>query len=199
MNKINLQNARLAVTAGTPGQLVRGPLPQIAFSGRSNVGKSSLLNTLLGRKALARVSASPGKTITVNYYDVDGSLLLGDLPGYGYAKRSREEIRRWSALTDGFFTKNPSSDRLRAVVQLVDCRCGATEDDHMMLDYLRNADIPFLLCVTKTDKLSKSALSSALDTIAADCSVSRDTLIPFSSLSGAGREELWQKIFACIE
>lgn len=199
MNKINLQNVRLAVTAGAPGQLVRGPLPQIAFSGRSNVGKSSLLNTLLGRKSLARVSSAPGKTVTINYYEVDGKLLLVDLPGYGYARRSKEDIRRWSALTDGYFTKNPSADRLRAVVQLVDCRCGATEDDRMMLQYLRDTGIPFLLCVTKADKLSRSALSASLDAICADCGVERDAPVPFSSLSGLGREELWKKILTYLD
>ena len=99
--KPNLNNVTLKITAGLPKQFPASPLPQIAFSGRSNVGKSSLINCLLGRKNLARVSGEPGKTITVNFYDLDGKLYLVDLPGYGYAKRSPEEKKRWSALTDG--------------------------------------------------------------------------------------------------
>ena len=110
---INLQNAALAVTAGKASQFPRRAIPQVALIGRSNVGKSSLINTLLGRKALARVSSAPGKTITVNFYDVDGKLFLVDLPGYGFAKRPPAEKAAWSALTDGYFTKNPNIDLLR--------------------------------------------------------------------------------------
>ena len=101
MAELNLQKAQLAVTAGDPRQFPAAPVPQIALSGRSNVGKSSLVNTLLGRKSLARVSGAPGKTITVNFYDVDGKLMLVDLPGYGFAKRPPQEKAKWSALTDG--------------------------------------------------------------------------------------------------
>ena len=103
---INTQNVSLRMSAGLPRQFPADPIPQVAFSGRSNVGKSSLINTLLGRKSLARVSSAPGKTITVNFYDVDKKLFLVDLPGYGYAKRTAEDKKRWSELTDGYFTKN---------------------------------------------------------------------------------------------
>lgn len=127
--KPNIQKAELKITAGDPRQFPRDPIPQIAFSGRSNVGKSSLVNSLLGRKSLARVSSSPGKTITVNFYDVDRKLYLVDLPGYGFAKRTFEEKKKWSALTDGYFTSNPDSDLLKLVVQLVDSRIGPTSDD----------------------------------------------------------------------
>ena len=199
MIKINLQNSKLAVTAGLPKQFPRIAVPQIAFSGRSNVGKSSLMNTLLGRKSLARVSSTPGKTITVNFYDIDGKLFLVDLPGYGYAKRSPEEKKRWSSLTDGYFTNNPQIDLLRGVIQLVDCRSGATDDDLMMIDFLSQSQIPFVVCVTKTDKLSKTALGESLDKIAEDCGVSRDELVPFSSLTKAGKDELWNKIFKLID
>lgn len=199
MIKINLQNSKLAVTAGLPKQFPRAPIPQIAFSGRSNVGKSSLMNTLLGRKGLARVSSTPGKTITVNFYDIDGKLFLVDLPGYGFAKRSPEDKKRWSALTDGYFTNNPQIDLLRGVIQLVDCRSGATDDDLMMIDFLSQSQIPFIICVTKTDKLSKTALGESLDNIAEDCGVSRDELVPFSSLTRAGKDELWNRIFKLID
>ena len=113
---LNLNNVSLKITAGTVRQFPRSATPQIALAGRSNVGKSSLINTLLGRRALARVSSAPGKTITVNFYDVDGKLFLVDLPGYGYAKRPQEDKARWSELTDGYFTNNPSAHRLRRSV-----------------------------------------------------------------------------------
>ena len=199
MIKINVQNSKLAITAGLPKQFPASGVPQIAFSGRSNVGKSSLMNTLLGRKSLARVSSTPGKTITVNFYDVDGKLFLVDLPGYGYAKRSPEDKKRWSQLTDGYFTHNPRIDLLCGVIQLVDCRSGATADDLMMLDFLRQSEIPCVICVTKTDKLGKTALNEALDSIAESCEISRDELVPFSSLSGAGKTELWNRIYQLIE
>ena len=142
---LNTQKVTLKISAGTPRQIPGDPKTQIAFSGRSNVGKSSLINTLLGRKNLARVSSSPGKTITINFYDVDGKLFLVDLPGYGFAKRPPADKEQWSALTDGYFTKNPNVDLLKLVIQLVDSRIGPTADDEMMLSYLREAGIPFLV------------------------------------------------------
>ena len=136
MLKLNLNNLRLKISAGTPAQFPRDNTPQIAFSGRSNVGKSSLINTLLGRKSVARVSSAPGKTVTVNFFDVDGKLTLVDLPGYGYAKRSREEQLAFSRVTDGFFTQNKDIDRLKLVLQLIDIRTGPSEDDLSMIQFL---------------------------------------------------------------
>ena len=115
---INLQNVNLRMTAGEIRQFPSDPIPQIALSGRSNVGKSSLINTLLGRKSLARVSSAPGKTITINFYEIDKKIFLVDLPGYGFAKRPKEDQIKWQMLTDGFFTKNPNLDRLAAVAQI---------------------------------------------------------------------------------
>ena len=131
-----------------------GGLPQAALSGRSNVGKSSLINCLLGRKSLARVSSVPGKTITVNYYKVGGKMLFVDLPGYGFAKRPAAEREKWSRLTDGFFTKNPASDSLKLVLQLIDAAVGPTPDDMMMVNYLRDAGVPRVIVLTKTGKPS---------------------------------------------
>ena len=143
--KLNLNNTSLRISAGTPAQFPADAIPQIAFSGRSNVGKSSLINSLLARKSLARVSQAPGKTITINFYDVDRKLFLVDLPGYGYAKRTFTDKQKWSSLTDGYFTKNKNIDLLRLVVQLIDSRVGPTADDEMMLQFLREAGIPFLV------------------------------------------------------
>lgn len=192
---INLNNASLRMSAGRPDQFPRDHVPQIALSGRSNVGKSSLVNTLLGRKALARVSSAPGKTITVNFYDVDGALFLVDLPGYGFAKRAAADKAKWSSLTDGYFTDNKNIDLLSAVVQLIDPRAGITADDRMMLCYLNGAGIPYIIAVTKIDKLNKTERGAALEKINSDADVKEGTeIIPFSSLSKEGKNELWSAI-----
>ena len=192
---LNTQKVTLKISAGTPRQIPSDPRTQIAFSGRSNVGKSSLINTLLGRKSLARVSSSPGKTITINFYDVDGKLYLVDLPGYGFAKRSPDEKKQWSALTDGYFTQNKNIDRLSLVLQLVDSRVGPTADDEMMLDFLRQSQIPFVVVATKVDKLNATERKKNLEAIRSHPLVGNAPVIPFSSLKGEGKEELWKTIF----
>ena len=193
--KVNVNNVSLKISAGTPRQIPGDPKTQIAFSGRSNVGKSSLINTLLGRKNLARVSSSPGKTITINFYDVDGKLYLVDLPGYGFAKRNPEEKKQWSALTDGYFTQNKNIDRLCLVLQLVDSRVGPTTDDEMMLDFLAQSEIPFVVVATKIDKLNATERKNNLEAIRSHPLVNGAPVIPFSSLKGEGKEELWKTIF----
>ena len=197
--KININNAELFTTVGMAKQFPRDPKPQVALSGRSNVGKSSLINTLLGRKSLARVSSAPGKTITINYYGIDKKMYLVDLPGYGYAKRSKESKKVWSSLTEDFFVKNPSSDALKLVIQLIDIRTGPTEDDVMMINWLIDMDIPFLVVCTKTDKLSKNQLKLALEDL--EKNYFSDTgieLIPFSSVTREGKDDVWKKIFDAI-
>ena len=146
--KVNTNNTNLAITVGNQRQFIRDPKPQIALSGRSNVGKSSLINTLIGRKSLARVSSSPGKTITINYFDVDKKLFLVDLPGYGYAKRSKDSKRVWSTLTEDYFVKNPSADALKLVIQLIDIRTGPTDDDILMINWMIDMGVPFLVVAT---------------------------------------------------
>lgn len=193
---LNLNNVSLKITAGTVRQFPRSATPQIALAGRSNVGKSSLINTLLGRRALARVSSAPGKTITVNFYDVDGKLFLVDLPGYGYAKRPQEDKARWSELTDGYFTNNPSRDRIMLVLQLVDMRVGLTADDKMMLEWLTASGVPFAVAATKADKLqSKKARAEAMEKILSCPAIPQGTpVIPFSSVNSEGKDELWRLI-----
>ena len=192
---INLQNVNLRMTAGEIRQFPSDPIPQIALSGRSNVGKSSLINTILGRKSLARVSSAPGKTITINFYEIDKKLFLVDLPGYGFAKRPKEDQIKWQTLTDGFFTKNPNLDRLAAVAQLVDSRIGLTEDDCAMVDYLRAAGIPYFVIATKVDKLNATERKNNLAAIAAHPVLDEGTaVIPFSSLKNEGREEVLRQI-----
>lgn len=197
--KINVNNANIAITVGNSKQFPRDPRPEVALSGRSNVGKSSLINTLLGRKSLARVSSSPGKTITINYYDIDKKLFLVDLPGYGYAKRSQESKRGWSSLTEDYFVKNPSSDAIKLVIQLIDIRTGPTDDDIMMINFLIDNTIPFIVVATKTDKLSKTQLNNALGDLHKEYFEGTGIeIIPFSSVSRVGKDEVWKKISDAI-
>ena len=195
--KINFNNASLELTAGAVKQFPRQTKPQIALSGRSNVGKSSLINTLLARKSLARVSSAPGKTVTINFYDVDKRLYLVDLPGYGYAKRSGNFKKSFSSLTEDYFLRNPSSDALKLVIQLVDIRTGPTDDDIMMINMMIDYKINFVVVATKTDKLSKTQLDAALSDMKTTVFSGTDIeVIPFSSVTRVGREELWNKILA---
>ena len=194
--KPNLNNVSLKVSAGLPKQFPADRLPQTAFSGRSNVGKSSLINSLLGRKSLARVSGEPGKTITLNFYDIDRKMYLVDLPGYGYAKRTFEDKQKWSALTDGYFTNNKNLDSVKLICQLVDSRTGPTEDDYNMLYYMREAGLPHILVATKTDKLNATERNKFLEIIAGDELTADLPLIMYSSKSHAGREDLWRQIYS---
>ena len=192
---LNLNRTELRISAGQIRQFPADPMVQIAFSGRSNVGKSSLINSLLGRKSLARVSASPGKTITINFYDVDKQLFLVDLPGYGFAKRNPADKAQWSALTDGYFTKNPNLDRLRLVIQLVDSRIGPTADDEMMLRFLRESGLPFIVVATKADKLGATERKRSTELLHNHPDIPAETPILFySSQKGEGRADLWRLI-----
>ena len=163
---VNLHKTDLKITAGLTKQLIKAGIPQVAMVGRSNVGKSSLVNSLLGRKKLARVSSEPGKTITVNYYEVDNKLFLVDLPGYGFARRPKSDITKWSSLTENFFIYNSA---LTCVLQLIDIRVGITEDDVMMLSYLDHFDVPYIIVATKCDKLNKTKLNEAYKNLGKLC------------------------------
>ena len=197
--KLNFNNVSFKMSVGNPTGFPRDGQPQIAFSGRSNVGKSSLINTLLGRKALARVSSAPGKTVTLNYFDVDKKLLLVDLPGYGYAKRSKEEQLAFSRLTDAFFTKNPALSSIKLVLQLVDVRTGPTNDDIMMIQYLWDSGFPFVVVLTKADKLSKTALQAAVEKIKEEYFSEVDIpLIPFSSETRLGKDAVIAAILSAV-
>jgi len=194
--KWNLHNTALQMSAGLPKQFPTDRLPQIAFSGRSNVGKSSLINSLLQRKSLARVSGEPGKTITVNFYNVDRKLYLVDLPGYGYAKRTKEDKAKWSALTDGYFTQNPHFDKVHLICQLIDSRIGPTEDDWDMLEYLTEAHCNFIVVGTKCDKLNRTERNAFMEYMANN--LPEVPYILYSAKNNEGREELWKKIEEAI-
>jgi len=197
--KFNVNNAAFKTSVGAPSAFPRSPQPQIAFSGRSNVGKSSLINTLLGRKSFARVSSAPGKTVTINYFEIDKKLLFVDLPGYGYAKRSKEQTLAFSRLTDAFFTKNPAADAVKLVLQLVDVRTGPTEDDLMMIRFLIETGFPFIIVLTKADKLSATALKNAVEEMKNEYFSELDVpMIPFSSETRLGKEQVLSYIANAI-
>ena len=186
------ENAEFKSAYGTFEQLPESELPEIAFAGRSNVGKSSLLNRLFSRKSLARVSSVPGKTITINFYGAGGVNFV-DLPGYGYAKVSRSEKQRWAQMMEGYFN---SGRNIRLVIQLIDMRRPPTEDDIMMMDFLQNTGIDFAVVMTKSDKLNKSEYQKRLEKSKDELSfVKNGFIIPFSSRTGENIE----KIKAVIE
>ena len=185
---INYQNVDLVMSAGFPEQFPQDGLPQIAFSGRSNVGKSSLINTLLGRKSLARVSGQPGKTITANFYNIDRKYYLVDLPGYGFAKRPDAEREKWSTLMGAYFDNNPN---LRLVVQLIDLKVGPTKDDDQMLSWLYETRTPYIIAATKADKLNVTDRKKNLERLSKDQMILEGThVIAFSALKGDGRDEI---------
>jgi GTP-binding protein len=197
--KLNIQNSNLAVTAGLKNQFPRDVRPQIAFSGRSNVGKSSLINSLLNRKSLARVSGQPGKTITINFYDVDKKFYLVDLPGYGFAKRAPADKEKWSRLTNDFFT-GADKNVLKAIVQLIDIKVGPTADDDMMLEWLNESGIPYIIAATKIDKLNSTEGERNLKLLTEYPLLCEGTpIIPFSSTKKIGRDDLWKCIIDHIE
>lgn len=191
---MRFDRAEFEYAAGLAEQLRPSDLPEIAFSGRSNVGKSSLINKLLNRRALARTSATPGKTATVNFYRLE-TARLADLPGYGYAKVSGSEKRRWTELIGGYF--NDDRD-LRLVLQLLDARHTPSRDDYQMLDYMVEHEIPFVAVLTKTDKLNKTQRQQRLEAFQQELSDYEGiTLIPFSAVTGEGAEAL-QEILSSV-
>ncbi len=194
---MNFNNANFEKAFGTFGQLEASDLPEICFSGRSNVGKSSLINRVLGRKSIARVSSKPGKTVTVNFYKVDNVRLV-DLPGYGYAKVPFSERSRWSELMEGYFG---SGRNIKKVFQLVDMRHPATAFDISMLEFLRHYDIDYTIVLTKADKLNKAETEERLRLIweeLGDLSKGAE-IIPFSATKGTGVERIREIISQLAE
>lgn len=188
---MNFQQAEFVTSYGLSGQLPPPERLEIAFGGRSNVGKSSMLNKLFNRKSLARVSAVPGKTATINFYKV-GDVDFVDLPGYGYAKASKSEQVRWSKLIEKYF----HDDRNFAlVVSLVDMRHPATQLDIDMVNFLLDSELPFIVVLTKADKLNKTQRTERLQSIRKELPCGEDlTILPFSTQTGEGVEELRRMI-----
>jgi GTP-binding protein len=171
-------------------------LPEVAVVGRSNVGKSSLLNRLLRRRALARVSRTPGRTREINFFRVNDAFVVADLPGYGYARIAKERRAAWKPLAESYLGSAPT---LRGIIQLLDARHDPTADDRAMLDYLAELERPTLVVVTKIDKLSRAAMAARVDTIREQLALDADQLIPFSAVTGEGRDELAAAVVALVE
>jgi GTP-binding protein len=170
-------------------------LPEIAFSGRSNVGKSSLLNRLVRRKALARVSQTPGKTREINFFRVNDAFVLVDLPGYGYARVSKSVRDAWRPLIEGYLR---GSEQLRGVVQLLDARRDPATDDLLLFDFLADLGVPVIVVVTKVDKLRRQDVPERVRRLARALSLDEEQMVPFSSVTGEGRDELAAAIVALV-
>jgi len=189
---VKVTHSELAVSAASPAQFPADGLPEIALAGRSNVGKSSLINRLAGRRQLARTSSQPGRTRLLNFYRINRSFYLVDVPGYGYAKASKTERQRWGRLIEKYFQDRP---QLRLVLLLVDFRHPPTADDRMMYEWLVWRGIPMCVVGTKADKVSRGQHAKhariARETLGMDAA---HPFLPFSAETGLGRDELWQLI-----
>ncbi len=185
---MNYNKVQFEAAFGTLKQIPQSDLPEIVFAGRSNVGKSSMLNRLFNRKNLARVSSVPGKTITINFFRVEDVRIV-DLPGYGYAKVAKGEKRRWAEMMEGYFQ---SPRNIKLVVQLVDMRHKPSEDDYVMMRFLKDAGLPFIVAATKSDKLNKTQYNERKNALREELAEFGDnlTIIPFSSEKGEGTDEL---------
>jgi GTP-binding protein len=189
-----IKKVEFMITAVEPKGYPQNGWPEIALAGRSNVGKSSLINTLVNRKAIARVGNTPGKTRVINFYNINDELMLVDLPGYGYAKVSKEERKSWGLLAETYLT---TRDSLKVILLLVDIRHDPTEDDILMLDFIRQSGRVAVVVATKADKLNRSEFKKQIDRIRTVLSLDENTeVIPFSALKRMGIEEVWSTIEA---
>lgn len=189
---MNIHNVQFLVSAVDPKQYPDANVPELAFAGRSNVGKSSLINKLLNRKNLARVSQKPGKTATVNFFNIDNALNFVDLPGYGFARVSKEEKKRWGVIIETYLN---SRENLSQVILLVDGRHTPTEDDKTMMGFIRAVCERAVVVVTKWDKLKKSEMQAHLADIIKTLQLEGDDIIiPFSAVDGTGVEEFWSYV-----
>lgn len=193
---MNLNKVEFLISAASPRQFPSARLPEIAFAGKSNVGKSSVINRVLNRKNFARVGDKPGKTIHVNYFTVDKQCYFVDLPGYGYAKVSQAEKERWSKLMEDYFAAN----RITLGILIVDSRHAPTNNDITMAKWFLDSGCPFAVVANKLDKLKKSEIAPNLQTIRQDLELPDDCqVIPFSAEKGTGKDELVKRILAAAK
>lgn len=187
-----IKKAEIEITAVSSAQYPETNFPEVAFAGRSNVGKSSLINSLVNRRALARTSSTPGKTRAINFFNINDELFLVDLPGYGYAKVSKEEKNKWGKMIEDYLNER---EQLRLVILLVDIRHEPTNDDKLMFDWMRATGSKMVVVATKADKLTKNQMFKNVAMIKKSLSLTpQDVLIPFSSETKQGRDELWEII-----
>jgi GTP-binding protein len=181
--------AEFYASYGLKSQLPAGELPEVVFAGKSNVGKSTLINKICSRKNLARVSGVPGKTVTVNFYKIPGRMFIVDLPGYGYARVAKSEKDRWAGLIEGYL--NNGRDAINLVVQLIDMRHPPSRDDFQMVNFLIDNQMPFIIVLTKADKLNKTQRTERMEAFRHEIPCFEEIcVIPFSSTTGEGLEEL---------
>ncbi|MCR6095635.1 YihA family ribosome biogenesis GTP-binding protein [Salipaludibacillus agaradhaerens] len=189
---MKITSAELIISAAKDHQFPGGPFPEVALSGRSNVGKSSFINTLLARKGLARTSQKPGKTQTLNFYFLNDRFHFVDVPGYGYAKVSKKEREAWGRVMESYFTHR---EQLKGVIQLVDARHKPTEDDIMMYDWLKYHELPVIIVATKVDKIPKGKWDKHVSNIKKELKLhDEDPVILFSSETAYGKDRAWKEI-----
>lgn len=192
-----IKKVSLETVCGITSKLPDSPYPEVAFAGKSNVGKSSLINALMNRKSLARTSAQPGKTQTINYYNINDAVYFVDLPGYGYAKASEEVKAKWGKMIEDYLHK---SKQLKAVFLLIDIRHAPSENDRIMYDWIVNQGYHPIIIATKLDKINRSQIQKQVKLIKTTLQVEPDTvIIPFSAETKQGREEIYEIIDGIIE
>ncbi|MBQ9518740.1 MAG: YihA family ribosome biogenesis GTP-binding protein [Firmicutes bacterium] len=189
---MNVNNVSLEAVAVKKEQYPSAGMPEVAFAGKSNVGKSSLINCMINRKALARTSQNPGKTRTINFYNVEDKLYFVDLPGYGYAKAPKSEQQKWGKMIEGYLLKR---EELKAIILLVDIRHEPGENDRMMYDWLKHYGHNIIIVATKSDKLKRSQIDKHKKMLKTAFNMEKDDiLLPFSSETKNGKDELWEII-----
>ena len=187
-----IKSVNLETVCGITSRLPEHEKPEVAFAGKSNVGKSTLINAMLGRRALARTSSQPGKTRTINFYDVNGVMYAVDLPGYGYAKAPKTEIARWSKMIEEYLQKR---EELKAIILLIDIRHEPGKNDVMMYEWLKHYGYDIIIAATKSDKLNRSQIPKQLSVIRKTLGLgAEDVLIPFSGEKKTGVDELWAEM-----
>lgn len=190
--QVEVNNVELEVVSGNASQFPTSNLIEIAFAGKSNVGKSSLINTLINRRALARTSSQPGKTQTINFYNVENQMYFVDLPGYGYAKVSKEQRQQWGSFIETYLHERP---QLKLILLLVDIRHTPSEQDHMMYQWIKHYGFPMIVIATKMDKLKRSQVSRHIAMVRQGLHMTEDEiLIPFSAVTKQGKDEIWEKL-----
>lgn len=189
---VDVNHAEITISAVSPSQYPSDQLPEVALAGRSNVGKSSFINTLINRKSLARTSSKPGKTRTINFYKIENTLYFADVPGYGYAKVSKTEMAKWGDMMNTYFTQR---ETLKLTVLVVDFRHPPSEEDKQMLEFLLYHDLPVMIVATKSDKIKRSRHQKHLKQIADGFGLSStDEIFLFSSELKEGKDEAWEII-----
>ncbi len=194
---MNVNNVELTAVCGRKDQYPNTELPEIAFVGKSNVGKSSLINCMVNRKSLARTSQNPGKTRTINFYNVEDIVHFVDLPGYGYARASKSEIAKWGKMIEEYLLERP---QLKSIILLIDIRHEPSQNDKLMYDWLKHYGYKIIIVTTKSDKLKRSQINKHISIISKSLKLDKeDILIPFSSETRDGRDKLWDIIKSVIE